>query len=106
MNEEKTPRKDGRAGLTIAEIERLHGEEFEALPEAEKRRYFDHMDRENFPTPAEFYGYGEELGYDGLDPIDDEEWTDDDESCDGRAMPEPTPGNRPDDRERAPRPEQ
>ena len=37
--------------------------------------------------------------------IDDEEWTEDDESCDSRAMPEPTPERRPNDQEQAPKPE-
>jgi hypothetical protein len=43
--------------LTLDEIERLPREEFDALPASERRRYFDYMNRENFPSPWEFYGY-------------------------------------------------
>jgi hypothetical protein len=46
--------------LTLEEIERLPDAEFAALPEEEKQRYFDWMDRENSPSAWEFYGYDKE----------------------------------------------
>lgn len=51
----------GRSNLTVEEIGRLSREEFEALPQAVKARFFELMDRENFPSPTEFYGYLDEL---------------------------------------------
>ena len=52
----------------IEDIERLSGENFQALPEEVKRRYFEYMDRENSPSPAEFYGWAEEYDFDREEP--------------------------------------
>ncbi len=84
--------------LTLEEIEQLSGEEFDALPEDERRRYFQYMDRENSPTEWEFYGYAEEWR-DILGLPEEDDWTGDAGPCDGRPMPEPTPQLRPEDRE-------
>ena len=82
MTTKQDERKDGNRRLTVAEIERLPREEFDALPEKDKERYYESMDRENFPTPWEFYEYEKER-------TPDEPWTDDAESCEGHeATPE------------------
>jgi hypothetical protein len=103
MDEETTKGKEGTQGrrkLAIAEIEALSDEEWQALPEDQKRRYFEWMDRENFPTPEEFYGCGYEWRLAEMGLKRDEEgclvsvWDEeglscDDPSCDGPARPEP-----------------
>lgn len=85
-------RPDGAAPrrLTLDEIECLPREEFDALPEAERRRYFDAMTRENSPTEWEFYRYDLETAPAEFDSSH-EDWTDEADSCDGRPVPEPTP---------------
>jgi hypothetical protein len=46
--------------LTLCDIERLAEDEFDALPETEKQRFFRYMDRENFPSVWQFYEYQKE----------------------------------------------
>src|SRR3982751_4849846 len=99
MREEKKVCNDEQAApsqrkrLTIGEIEELSREEFDALPEADRRRYFRYMDRENSPSAWEFYGYAEEFET-------SEDWLAKEmESCDGQDMPEPTPERQPNDQE-------
>jgi hypothetical protein len=110
--------EEGRAGsepatrggadtLTLEDIERLPSDEFEALPEGLRRRYFDSMDRENFPSPAEFYGdWDPERDGDSspAEAFDDEKWTADAESCESHVMPEPTPEARPNEPTSRPEP--
>ena len=46
--------------LTIEEIGALSPEEWKALRKSEKQRFNDFMNRENLPSPSEFYGYDQE----------------------------------------------
>lgn len=43
----------GRRWLSVEEIEDLSPEDFDALPEADKRRYYRYMDRQNSPPQDE-----------------------------------------------------
>lgn len=73
QDEDQAETVENEPGLSLEEIERLSPEDFQALPEAERQRFLEAMDRENSPSPAEFYGHEAEV------PDDDEPGTEEGE---------------------------
>ena len=71
----KSKTQEGPKKLTVREIEELPRADFDRLSKEDKQRFFFYMDRQNFPSPAEFYGYGSELESDDefASPEDDDE---------------------------------